>query len=213
LLLTDQYRLVAPKELRRSELEAPYSSYQQLFTRLVQPYGIGVVMSVPSPSSIGFRLSWAEGRTLGHSATMGEWQQIEGSTRPNMHEHVLDVWDMVAKGTRSSDPGYQPAQDAHATLRWDAAATEQFADSEVDKRIRSDVDATYEEHKVQGETELDEMVNRAGKLITEWNLQITAWNRQLPFLRVLSGASACQKLTNKNSGSSLCKQGKPTATN
>jgi hypothetical protein len=137
----DQYRLVAHKELRRVELEAPYYSYQQLFTGLVQPFGIGVVMSVPSPSSIGFRLSWAAGR----STTMGERQQMEGSTRPNMHEHVLDVWDMVAKGIRSSDPGYQTAQDVYATLRWDAAGTEQLTDSEVDKRIRSDVDATYEE--------------------------------------------------------------------
>jgi hypothetical protein len=173
LLLMDQYRLVAHKEVRRVELDAPYYSYQQLFTRMVQPYGIGVVMSVPSPSSIGFRLSWAAGRTPGRSAIMGQRQQIEGSsTRPNMHEHVLDIWDMVAKGIRSSDPGYQPVQDAHATLRWDAATTEPFADSEVDKRIRSDVDATYNEHKAQGNTELDEMVNRAGKLIAEWNLQM-----------------------------------------
>jgi hypothetical protein len=64
-----------------------------------------------------------------------------------MHEHVLDIWDLVVKDIRSSDPGYQPAQDANTTLRWDAATTEQFADSEVDKRIRSDVDARYEEHK------------------------------------------------------------------
>jgi hypothetical protein len=176
LLLMDQYRLVAHKELRRVELEAPYYSYQQLFTGLVQPFGIGAVMSVPSPSSIGFRLSWAAGRTPGHSTQrsvmMGQRQQMEGSTRPDMHEHVLDVWDMVAKGIRSSDPGYQPAQDAHLTLRWDAAKAEQFADSEEDKRIRSDVDAKYEEHKAQGNSELDEMVNRAGKLIAEWNLQM-----------------------------------------
>ncbi len=95
---------------------------------------------------------------------------MEGSTRPDMHEHVLDVWDMVAKGIRSSDPGYQPAQDAHLTLRWDAATTEQFPDSEVDKRVRYDVDAAYEEHKAPGKTELDAMVNNAGKLIAERNL-------------------------------------------
>jgi hypothetical protein len=161
------------KELRRSELEAPYHSYRQLFTGLVQPFGIGIVMSVPSPyysyqqlftgfvqpfgigvvmsapspSSVGFRLSWVAGRTPGRSATMGERQQMEGYARPDMHEHVLDIWDLVVKDIRSSDPGYQPAQDANTTLRWDAATTEQFADSEVDKRIRSDVDARYEEHK------------------------------------------------------------------
>jgi hypothetical protein len=179
LLLMDQYRLVAHKELRRVELEAPYYSYRQLFKGLVQPFGIDVVMSVPSPSSIGLQLSWAARRSTGRSAMMGQRQEMEGSTRPNMHEHVLDVWDMVAKGIRSSDPGYQPAQDAHATLRWNGATTEQFADLEVDKRIRSDVDATYEEHKAQGKTELDEMVNRAGKLIAEWNLQMVFREQRL----------------------------------
>lgn len=175
LLLMDQYRLIAHKELRRAELEAPYNSYLQLFAGLVQPFGIDAVMIVPSPSSIGLRISWAARRSF----MMKQRQQTEGSTRPNMHEHVLDVWDMVAEGIRSSGPGYQPAQDAHTSLRWDATTTKQFADSEVDKSIRFDVEATYEEHKAQGKTELDEMVNRAGKLIAEWNMQISFREQRL----------------------------------
>jgi hypothetical protein len=47
-------------------------------------------------------------------------------------------------------------------------------------------------------TELDEMVNWAGKLIAEWNLErdfaSSAWHTQSPFLRVLSDTSA-QSLT------------------
>jgi hypothetical protein len=80
-----------------------------------------------------------------------------------MHEYVLDVWEMVA-GLQSSDPGYEPTQDKHTILRWDAATTKHFSDSEVDKRIRSDVDAW-------DKTELDEMLNWAGELIAEWNLE------------------------------------------
>jgi hypothetical protein len=75
---------------------------------------------------------------------MGERQQIEGSTRPTMHEYVLNVWNM-GEGLQSSDPGYVPTQDKHTILRWDAATTKVFADSEVDKCIRSDVEATFKE--------------------------------------------------------------------
>jgi hypothetical protein len=64
---------------------------------------------------------------------------------------------MMAKGMRSSDPGWQPPREAHATLRWDAATTERFTNSEMDRRIRSHVDATYDEHKAQDKTELDEI--------------------------------------------------------
>jgi hypothetical protein len=183
LLLLDKYRLVAHEEVRKAELEAPYDSYRALFTSLMRPFGIGVVMSVPTPSSIAFRVASAVERPK----TKAQRQKLEGSTRPKMHEHVLDIWDVVAEGIRSSDPGYRLAQDAHTSIRWDVVTTKQLPDSELDKSIRSDVDAKYEkdvdakyeEHKSQGKTELDEMVNRAGKLLAEWNLQMAFRKQRL----------------------------------
>jgi hypothetical protein len=67
----EQYRVLAHKEPRRSELQALYNS----FTLVAQPLGNVVVMSVPSPWSIGHRLSWAARR----SVTIGQRQQMEGA--------------------------------------------------------------------------------------------------------------------------------------
>lgn len=57
LLLLDNYRLHAHAQIRIRELDAPYHCYSELFNRLVQPFGVSILMKVSSPSSIGSRIS------------------------------------------------------------------------------------------------------------------------------------------------------------
>ena len=176
LLLLDKYRLVAHAQVRNAELEAPYNLYRNILQSVVQPFGVGVVMHVGSPSMIGEQIAFPVRRIYrSHN------QEKHSEDRPPIYDRSCDIWDRVAYGIRSADPGYRLTQETQSMLRWSGTEAKPCGAQRktvrshldyIDESIRADVDAAYKENKSKGKTELVNMVNRAGKLWAEWTVQI-----------------------------------------
>jgi hypothetical protein len=94
-------------------------------------------------------------------------------------EHPLDIWATVAQGIRSAHPDFRPAQDAATMRRWDNIASPTSSLAEMDQMMLVNLEAAYNKHKSIGTTELDEMVNRAGKMLAEWNLKMDLREKRL----------------------------------
>ena len=174
LLILDKYRLHAHAEVRRTELNAPYDRYSELFTQLVQPFGLSITLGVPSPSAIASRIAWkSQSRQLDSSI-----RNIPSSV-PRISEHVLDIWDAVAEGIRVSHPDFQVAQERHEMDQWEA--TEMVGQYFSDENIVVEVDDECSERQSLSKTELPvgEIVHRAGKLLAEWNLKMSGRDHRL----------------------------------
>jgi len=173
LLLLDKYRLRAHAEVRQNELDAPHGRYSELFRHLVKPFGVNISLGVPNPSTIASRIVWdAQSRRMG--------THIDGERQvsvPRIAEHLLDIWDAVAEGIRAPHPDFEVAQERHAMDQWDASDI--MNDDLSDQRVILEVDAACSKHQYLHTTELGELVIRAGKLLAEWNLQMSGRDRRL----------------------------------
>lgn len=163
LLMLDKYRLQAHAEVRRNELDAPYARYSALFTQLVDPFGVSVSLEEPSPSSIASSIAWKTRSRQGEHL----------SSVPKADRLPFDIWDMVADGIRASHPDFEGAQ----KRQWEA--TEIMSESFSDENIDSALDRECLELKSFRNTELGEIVSRAGKVLAEWNLKMRERDRRL----------------------------------
>jgi hypothetical protein len=198
LLSLDSYRLRAHAQVRRCELDAPYRCYLDMFNGLVHPFGVGIVMKVSRPTAVGSRMTseFRSGRLRMHggyrenTAFAPAWYEEEAeddrieklpevesfdfyrqSQCEAIAEHPLDIWAAVAHGIRSSHPEYGSAQDAATMQSWNVLSPTALL-AKMDQSILVNLEAAYNKHKSSGTTELDEIVNRASKMLAEWNLKM-----------------------------------------
>lgn len=177
LLLLDKYRLRAHSEVRTVELNAPYDCYRELFDKAVWPFGLGIIMRVNGPSSIGSLIATEVRREREHTQDRRYPEPRTGL--PKAPEHPLDIWDVVGQGIRSSHPDAERLQTISSMRTWYDIAAHSESMTAIDNSIRSRVDEKYSKCKSKGGTELDAMVNRAAKILAEWNLKLDVRERRL----------------------------------
>ena len=175
-LFLDRYRLQAHATVRKAELMAPYQAYNDLFKSAVQPFGLGITMNVPSPSTLGLSIASQCARELyKYDQHRGDRGQFGPS---NMNAFASDdTWDTLAKGIRSAHPDYKALQGRDAASRWSRPIV--TARDRLDEEIQESVDKVYKNCKSTGKSELDEMVNRAAKTWAEVNLKMNMLDQRL----------------------------------
>jgi hypothetical protein len=176
-LFLDRYRLQAHAAVRKAELVAPYEAYKDLFKSAIQPFGLGITMNVPSPSTLGLCIASQCARDL---HTYGQHRGDIGQSGPsNMNDFTAsdDIWDTLAKGIRSAHPDYRALQGRGTASSWSRPGV--TTRNILDEEIQESVDRVYQNCKSTGTSELDEMVNRAAKIWAEVNLKMNRLDQRL----------------------------------